>query len=525
MGGVDKHRPSTETGLTPVLPHLTSMRRISSKQLSRKSVAGDHRRRIESVKPEPRNEALEALKVALTDDPSTRSDAALSLIYEWMKKHCTNTNIFASSHEYVCREICRHMRLIKLPSHAMLIRQGDTGDRCYIIIDGTLDVFIRQDAAFQGFSDQAETMYRLAPASLNVGKFMTALTPGSIVGEVVLTNPSVRRTATVVVSKDTAECCVIFLGRVDYIRLIRNVSMEASHFVQAEILDFMVLFQKWPKPEKMKYVAQMKSVHFRANDYLYKSGTTTKVMYIIVLGEALEKYNLNAVHTSGGQVATKSEVKINIELLLLGPGEIANEFAFFKPSMVGHFDIKAVTDVHALAIDKHLYEAMMTPTEYAQDLQAKLTSMSNDRDDWRKERIEFGSRYPDAHIAMTWNLMRMGNLRCSRCGRRGHLPSDLGRCHHSKKNDWPSVQQRLEKQLNPPPPQRTTRTSDSPRVKRRSIHSNIMARDLHRDTLDESSLPTAKEQLAVSWRLRLLVFPKHVEATAQEEPPTAPHTT
>ncbi|OQR94148.1 hypothetical protein ACHHYP_01674 [Achlya hypogyna] len=565
MGGLDGHRrPTLEAGLTPVLPSLGSTRRTSTK--TRRSVVsrGGSGRRGGSKSAV--NE-LDALKQALVDDVGDlNARAPLTLIYTWMKSHCTKTNIFASSHEYVSREICRHMRLIKLPSGAMLIRQGDVGDRCYIIIDGTVDVFIRQDAAFQGFSEEAETQYRLVSPKLNIGTIMTTLTPGSIVGEVVLSpsavpgplndvvaNPSIRRTATVVVSKDTPECCVIFLGRADYIRLVRNVSMEASHFVQAEVLDFMVVFQRWPKQgappaaagliaatDKMKCAAQMKSVHFRANvrapllarthaaqDYLYKAGTITKVMYIIVLGEAVEKYNLNVVQTHGPSSATgaktKSEIKVNIELLLLGPGEVANEFAFFRPSMIGHFDIKAVTEVHALAIDKRLFEAMTAPSDYAHDFVAKLTSMSSDREDWRKERIEFGSRYPDAHIVMTWNLLRMGNLRCSRCGKRGHLPADLGRCHHSKKTDWPLVQQRIDKLLNPQPARTTLSTSaDSPRYKRRSIYQASTTKDVHREALDESCLPSAKEQLDVAWRLRRLAFPGHISDAL---PPTNSHAT
>ncbi|OQS00032.1 hypothetical protein THRCLA_21769 [Thraustotheca clavata] len=511
-----------ESTLNPVLPQLASKRRVSNKNIASKRRDSEHRhsfqhkvpRRPELEKIDAQLDELEMLKQALMEDPNTRSDADilfLNITFSFsLTIFTSHTKIFASSHEYVCREICRHMRLIKLPSRAILIRQSDTGDRCYIIIDGTVDVYIRKEDTFLGASEDIETQYRLATSTLNFGTFMTTLKPGSIVGEVVLTNPSARRTATVVVSEETPECCVIFLGRADYIRLIRNVSMEASHFAQAEILDFMVLFQKWSKPDKMKFVSQMKSMHFRINDYLYKAGTVTKVMYIIVLGEAMEKYNLNVTQTHGSipptSTATKSEIKVNIELMLLGPGDIANEYAFFRPSMMGHFDIKAVTEVFALAIDKHLYEATVggsNPIESALDMQAKLISMSNDRDEWRKERIEFGSRYPDAHIAMTWNLLRMGNLRCSRCGKRGHLPMDLGRCHHSKKTEWLAVLQRIDHQLCPTPAKSTVPARfDSPRV-RRSILTN--AKELH--LLDESSLPTAKEQLELSWRLRQLAFP------------------
>ncbi|ETW08123.1 hypothetical protein, variant 13 [Aphanomyces invadans] len=273
-----------------------------------------------------------------------------------MKDNCKNTMIFGSSHDYIGREICRQMRLIKLPSRAMLIRQGDTGDRCYILIDGLVDVYCKDDSHILTCDETTtDLQYNVVKVTTDYGEYKATLGPGAVVGDVVLLNPSARRNATVIVSKRTTECCLVYLGRVDYVRLIRTVSMETSHYVQAEVLDYMYLFQKWPTADRMKLVAQMRSTTFRANDYLYRAGTIATTMFVLVSGEAMERQNFNLLESSR-PLASKhnaAEVKINIELMLLGPGEIANEHAFLKANQVGAFDIKAVTDVHALCISVH----------------------------------------------------------------------------------------------------------------------------------------------------------------------------
>ncbi|ETW08115.1 hypothetical protein, variant 2 [Aphanomyces invadans] len=434
-----------------------------------------------------------------------------------MKDNCKNTMIFGSSHDYIGREICRQMRLIKLPSRAMLIRQGDTGDRCYILIDGLVDVYCKDDSHILTCDETTtDLQYNVVKVTTDYGEYKATLGPGAVVGDVVLLNPSARRNATVIVSKRTTECCLVYLGRVDYVRLIRTVSMETSHYVQAEVLDYMYLFQKWPTADRMKLVAQMRSTTFRANDYLYRAGTIATTMFVLVSGEAMERQNFNLLESSR-PLASKhnaAEVKINIELMLLGPGEIANEHAFLKANQVGAFDIKAVTDVHALCISRHMFECMtVSDKDFVQDMYLKLVALAADRDDYRRERLEFGSRYPDAHVAMTWHLMRMGNLRCARCGRRGHVANEVARCHHDRKYDWAPLQLRIEKQVGQTQAvlQKMTRAASAVVAFEQLSHPvSRRSPPLHLDHLlqeNDALLPSAKDQLAECWRQRLRVYP------------------
>ncbi|RHY72439.1 hypothetical protein DYB30_008779 [Aphanomyces astaci] len=117
--------------------------------------------------------------------------------------------------------------------------------------------------------------------------------------------------------------------------------------------------------------------------------------------------------------------------------------------------------------------------------------------------------------------MRMGNLRCARCGRRGHLANELARCHHERKDEWAPLQLRIEKQLGQTHAvlQQMTRATStvvtqlSPPIAKRSSAAYVEAMMQDNDAM----LPSAKDQLADCWRQRLLVFPSLTKPSIQKE--------
>lgn len=187
-------------------------------------------------------------------------------------------------------------------------------------------------------------------------------------------------------------------------------------------------------------------------------------MFVITSGEVVERLNwaISSANDPLRMLLAHSkkvpEKKVNIELALIGPGDIAGELPFVKAKWLANFDIKAVTDVQTLAIDRRYFETNMlsaTPesNRAVYSTLQTLKKISREREDWRQQRLECGSAYPNAHISMyvcsltpawsirtltlqsalcsvqsTWQLMRMSNLRCPRCGVRGHLATDTARC-------------------------------------------------------------------------------------------------
>lgn len=375
---------------------------------------------------------------------------------------------------------------MKVLSQGLVIRQGDSGDRCYIVINGIVDVYIKKESELNAppadkeeskptrKNSQNGSADPAPPSVKDYGDMVANLGPGAMFGEVVLLDPTAKRNATIIASQYTESCELICLERADYTRLVRTASMEASHYNHAEILDQMHLFQGWDKhgrrtnrlithvlgasglticwsclfacsTEKMRLVSAMRSMNFISNvrmhsvtnlasspspvdnrftlaaagarvceqEYLYRAGSDAKWLFVITSGEVMERLNLALSSTSDPMqqrmlLARSNKVpekKVNIELALIGPGDIAGELPFVKAKWIASFDIKAVTDVQTLAIDRRYYESnMMNATAGSNKaifatLQ-KLKKISLEREDWRQQRLECGSAYPNAHISM-----------------------------------------------------------------------------------------------------------------------------
>lgn len=209
-----------------------------------------------------------AAKTILMDETALRNEQSLDLVYGWMLQNCKqySNNIFGAAPEYIRREICRQMRLIKVKSGGLVIRQGDTGDRCYIVVDGLVDVYVKMEKPGDVVVSPASPPPMLSTmkqrrmsrrmssevnaAPVDFGAMVANLGPGAMFGEIVLLNPSARRNATIKASQFTVSCDLICLERADYIRLVRTASMEASHYNNAEVLDRMFLFRDWVKHGK-----------------------------------------------------------------------------------------------------------------------------------------------------------------------------------------------------------------------------------------------------------------------------------
>ncbi|GMF34858.1 unnamed protein product [Phytophthora fragariaefolia] len=240
------------------------MRQMSSRNGSVfKSEVPPHLQKLLQKTPEEQ-QRVAAAKAILMDEPALRNEQSLDLVYSWMLQNCKqySNNIFGAAPEYIRREICRQMKLIKVRSGGLVIRQGDTGDRCYIVVDGLVDVYIKAEKpvdvvvptsppSMLSAMKQRRASRRMSSegsaTSIDFGAMVANLGPGAMFGEIVLLNPSARRNATIKASQFTESCDLICLERADYIRLVRTASMEASHYNNAEVLDRMFLFRDWVK--------------------------------------------------------------------------------------------------------------------------------------------------------------------------------------------------------------------------------------------------------------------------------------
>lgn len=101
----------------------------------------------------------------------------------------------------------------------------------------------------------------------------------------------------------------------------------------------------------------------------------------------------------------KPERVVNVELLLIGPGDLVGEQPIIMSRRSAAFDIKAVTDVQVLAIDRQFFESVILPASREQKpalhtTVRRLRKIARDREDWRQQRIACGIAYPNAPVTM-----------------------------------------------------------------------------------------------------------------------------
>ena len=83
---------------------------------------------------------------------------------------------------------------------------------------------------------------------------------------------------------------------------------------------------------------------------LYRAGDEARWLFIVVAGECIERVNC-AIPQKDVVAKKLPEKKVNVDLLLVGPGDMVGEQPFVKNTRGSIADIKAVTDVSVLAIE------------------------------------------------------------------------------------------------------------------------------------------------------------------------------
>lgn len=228
-------------------------------------------------------------------------------------------------------------------------------------------------------------------------------------------------------------------------------------------------------------------------------------MYIIVSGEVMERGNwslgrsnnegssssiagplIMSASTPVPSAYSNPDTKVNVDLMIVGAGDVVGELPFVKNKWGASFDIRAIVDVQVLALDRRVFESMiMNVTTEVNPIVAttfqELKRLTKAREEWRQQRLDCGACYPDAHVSMSHQLMRMAQFKCSRCGQVGHLATDTSRCIKSvspKKASYAVL------------PHRTSHASP-----KKSPFSSPRQDATIRELWDENYLPTAHEQL------------------------------
>ncbi|RLN61013.1 hypothetical protein BBP00_00005658 [Phytophthora kernoviae] len=292
------------------------------------------------------------------------------------KKNLTN-KIFQGAQEIICKTICREMTLLELPTKGVVCYQGDYGDTFFVIISGSVSLFINPNPKPKVILDEDnnptladDDEVKLLPDQY--GTFIKHITDGGTFGELAVMDPTARRSCTIVCDEPTTFIC---LKRGSYQRLIRITNSSQLDFTQIEFLETIYFFDGWPHGELTRLSNRLRQVHYPVDSYLTRIGADANVVFFIYAGLVQETVPMIQQLNENGSVQRSAELESNLVKL---------------------------TDVKALVMDRETWKDLfyMHALDHIRASFNKLRKLAEARENWRKTRVKLALANPGLILTM-----------------------------------------------------------------------------------------------------------------------------
>ncbi|GMF26323.1 unnamed protein product [Phytophthora fragariaefolia] len=270
----------------------------------------------ESEPQRQRQKEVKEIYRILQRAPEARAAHEIDTLYEWVLKNGSTNKIFQGAQEIICKTICREMTLLELPTKGVVCYQGDYGDTFYVIISGSVSLFINakpksrlileEDSNNRSLSVDDEEV-KLQPDQY--GTFIKHITDGGTFGELAVMDPTARRSCTIICDEPTSFIC---LKRGAYQRLIRITNSSQLDFTQTEFLETMYFFDGWPHGELTRLSNRLRQVHYPADSYLTRIGADANVVFFIYAGMVQETVPMIQLLNENGSVHRCAELESNL---------------------------------------------------------------------------------------------------------------------------------------------------------------------------------------------------------------------
>ncbi|KAL3666876.1 hypothetical protein V7S43_007825 [Phytophthora oleae] len=391
----------------------------------------------------------------LQRSPETREAQEIDTLYDWVLRNGSTNKIFQGAQEIICKTICREMTLLELPPKGVVCYQGDYGDTFYVIISGSVSLFINarpkpkileEDNNSRALSGDEEDI-RLQPEEY--GTFIKHITDGGTFGELAVMDPTARRSCTITCDEPTSFIC---LKRGAYQRLIRITNSSQLDFTQIEFLETIYFFEGWPHGELTRLSNRLRQVHYPADSYLTRIGADANTVFFIYAGLVQETVPMIQVLNENGSVQRCAELESNLakrrmqghggkrvaqqrrrtelELTLYQDHDICAEYPIFFNKSTCSTDLLAVTDVKTLVMDRETWKELfyMHALDHIRESFGKFRKLAEARENWRKTRVKLALANPGLILTIsTKAMMQDGKCLCGWCGNQDHITGDA-RC-------------------------------------------------------------------------------------------------
>ncbi|KAF4129554.1 Cyclic nucleotide-binding domain [Phytophthora infestans] len=378
--------------------------------------------------------------------------AHVKILYQWLMNQEKLSSLFTTMSEVSAKKLCKEMEFLHLNSGEVVVKQGEKGSTCFILMSGLVSVYVRspeEQIKHQRLvrSNSISSSMLSAGASINYGNKVVTLTPGATFGELCLIEPDSKRSATVVVDQQAQMANFIVLTAASYLR---------NYYRQHRLLAAFAYFQKLEQDayvhavnlvcyrsltrkcagvfdlhvELMHIVNSMKFVNVSAGQYLARKGGEADSFFVFLRGEAIESVSLTVSENSEMSMGEVRGVhrSITVELTFLGKFDVAGEYIESEKKIsFCPVDIRATTDVDCLVLTRKLFMLHFGGKElkpHVVPTRRRLRMIAVAREAWRETRILQALQYPTLRFPITRKLMRLSGNCCLICGRHTHIAGD-----------------------------------------------------------------------------------------------------
>lgn len=267
-----------------------------------------------------RRHEVHALHAILQKPSELREPVDIDTLYEWVLRNGSTNQIFQGAQEVICKTICREMTLLEMPTKGVVCYQGEYGDTFFVIISGSVSLFIDSKRKLRTATDDAAGIqdktalhpYHLGDGLLSegmeltdsnllkyFGSFIKRIGSGGTFGELAVMDPTAKRSCTVICDVPTSFIC---LKRGAYQRLIRITNSSQLDFTQVEFLETLFFFDGWPHGELTRLSNRLRHVNFPADTFLTRIGSEANIVYFLYAGVVQETVPLIHSLTENGNV-------------------------------------------------------------------------------------------------------------------------------------------------------------------------------------------------------------------------------
>ncbi|OQR92005.1 hypothetical protein ACHHYP_04149 [Achlya hypogyna] len=411
------------------------------------------------------------LQTILNKKPEARSTEEVDMLFEWVLKNETTSKLFSGIQDVICKTICREMTLYNAPAGTVVCYQGDFGDIFYIVLAGQVSLYVDSAEKHAPLEEELRGQLGTYPDEASrkgFGMFIRKIGGGGTFGELAVLDPSAqrcsdlqhqiittRRTCTVVTNVLTSFIC---LKRGAYHRLLRASNGDEITFTQFEFVEDLYYFDGWSHGDVTRLSNKLKLLSVPADNFLLRHGNEANAMYFVYSGVVQESIPMTALVDEYGFVVKFSPVddkpskrgkmatmtpeesivqgvqygdlrrkRTSLETALYEEHDVCGEHALLFNETHSKVDLRAVTDVKALVMDRATWNDvfMIDRLDHVLTAQQLFRDMAMARDNWRATRIAIAATHPRLLLTIsTRSMMKHARTICGWCGSHEHITGD-----------------------------------------------------------------------------------------------------